>query len=50
MAKRGPKVSRGLYVFPSPENDGESMVVHSENDDPAMIEFLADCKKYGIII
>ena len=47
---RGPKVSRGLYEFPSPENDGESMVVHSENDDPAMIEFLADCKNYGIII
>ena len=47
---RGPKVSRGLYVFPSPENDSTPMVVFSENDDPAMIEFLSDCKKYRIII
>jgi len=47
---RGPKVSRGLYVFPSPENDSTPMVAFSENDDPAMIEFLADCKNYGIII
>jgi len=47
---RGPKVSRGLYVFPSPENDSTPMVAFSENDDPAMIEFLVDCKKYGIIV
>ena len=47
---RGPKVSRGVYIWPAPDSDGEYTVTVSENDDPAKIEFLADCKKYGIII
>ena len=47
---RGPKISRGVYIWPAPDSDGEYTATVSENDDPAMIEFLADCKKYGIII
>ena len=47
---RGPKISRGVYIWPAPDSGGEYTVTVSENDDPAMIEFLADCKKYGIII
>ena len=46
---RGPKVSRGVYVFPSPENEGKFTMIDSENDE-AKKEFLADCKKYGIVV
>lgn len=47
---RGPKVSRGVYVFPSPETETSQTATYSENDDPAKIELLEDCKKYGITI
>jgi len=47
---RGPKVSRGVYIFPSPKNDGEFTMTYSENGDLAKKEFLDDCKKYGIVV
>ena len=45
---KGPKVSRGVYVFPAPANDNVPTVKPEEINDPAMKELLADCERYGI--
>jgi len=47
---RGHKVSRGVYEFPSPDTDMVTHVQVTDDMDPAKIEFLEDCKAYGIVI